>query len=125
MGIEALVLTALLFQAEPPPAPAALRDAETAIRKFHKADYAKKAPAAMQALAKKLIEEGAATAEGPHVRFAYFTEARDLAAQAADVATAFAAVDELAKTFQVDGIAMKAAALAAASRGTRTAEMLQ
>src|SRR5262249_49749336 len=95
---------------------------EKDIRNFLKADYAKRTPAAMQALARKLLEEGTKTTDNLAVKYVYFCEARDQAAQAGDVATSFAAVDEMSKSFQVDAAAMKLAALAVAARAPRNPE---
>ncbi len=106
----------------PEPAAAAQKEAEKRIRELFRAEYAKRAPADLHALAKALIQEGQATTDDDVSRYVYFRESRDLATQAADAVTALAAVDHLARLYAIDADAMKAAALAAVERAVRSPE---
>jgi hypothetical protein len=103
----------------PEPDARAKTTAEVLIRDIYKVDYARRSPADQQALAAKLIQQAAETKDDPAAQFVLLREARDLAAQAGDPATALDAVDKLAAGFAVDALAMKSAALAAASRAPR------
>ncbi len=95
------------------PEPDAAQQKETLkkIRDLFREDYAKKLPAEQQALAHKLFQNGTETADDLPARYMLLREARDLATQLGDVDTAARAVDELAKTFAVDGPALKLAVL--------------
>lgn len=95
----------------PEPAPAAREEAEKIIRELFKADYARRKPEELQALARKLLQQGRDTKDDPTARFVLLDEARDVAAQAGDVGTALEAADLLGSTYAVDGIAMKTSIL--------------
>ena len=105
-----------------PPAEAQRREAEKTVRELFKADYARRGASDLAALGRKLLGEGARLKEESAMKFALLSEARELAAQAGDVETAFAAVDELTGTFDVEALALKTAVLAAAARAVRTSE---
>jgi predicted Ser/Thr protein kinase len=105
------------------PEAARVKEAERTIREAFKADYAKRSPADLAALGKKLLAEGQKVQDDPVARFALLAEARDVGAQAGDVPTAFAAIDELDRTFVVDSAAMKGEALATASRTAKTPDL--
>ncbi len=111
------------FTPAPAPEAAKVKEAEKAIREAFKADYARRAPADLAALAKKLLAEGQKVQDDPVARFAMIAEAKDLAAQGGDVPTAMAAIDDLDRAFVVDAAAMKGEALAAASRTAKTPEL--
>jgi hypothetical protein len=107
---------------QPEPPAAALKEAEKQIRDLYKADYARRTPADLQALAQRFLKEGLSAADDAAVRYVYLREARDLAAQAADAATAMSAAEHLGRLFAVDSAAQKTAALAAVERAVRTPE---
>jgi hypothetical protein len=102
---------------DPPKAPvpgaAAQQDAVKLIRDLFKADYAKRTPADVQALAVKLLQQGRETKDDPVGQFVLLQQARELAVQAGDLATALAAVDEAAKAYDVDSLSLKIQSLAA------------
>src|SRR5207248_225012 len=75
-------------------------------------------PAARVKLAAELLQQGRDTKDDLALRFVLFEQARDLAAKGGDAALAFTAVDEMGKTFAVDVLTHKAAALAVASNAT-------
>ena len=69
------------------------------IREIYAADYKDKSYAARRTLALRLIDAADRTQKDTDAKFALLREARDLAAGAGDVPTAFAAVDRLVDTF--------------------------
>jgi len=101
------------------PDAAALRDAEKVIRDAFKGDYVKKNPADLSSLAKKLLGEAMKPQKDAGLHYALLEECREVAAQAGDVATAMTAVDELDRTFAVDGFAIRAESLAACMKSTK------
>jgi len=108
LGVVLLLLTVQAAPAqEPEPSPAAQKEAEKEIRELFKAQYAKRSPADQQALARKLLESGLETKDNPAGRYVLFREARDVAVQAGDVATALTSVDELAGAFVVDRLSLR------------------
>lgn len=106
----------------PEPEAEAQKEAEKVVRDVYKSDYAKKTPADQRALARKLLENGLATKNDPAARWVLLREARELAAQGGDAATALGAAAEAAKTFDVDGLALKTAALTALARAAHAPE---
>jgi hypothetical protein len=82
------------------------------IKDLYKADYAKRKPQEILELAAKLLQEAAETRDDPTARFVLLREARDLAAQAGNAATCLQAIDELAREYEIDALAMKAEWLA-------------
>jgi hypothetical protein len=103
---------------DPPKAPvpgeAAQQEAMKLIRDLFKAEYARRAPADVQALAAKLLQQGRETKDDLVGQFVLLQQARELAVQAGDLATALAAVEETGKAYAVDGLGLKVQALAAA-----------
>lgn len=128
-------LGALSLRAQDPAAPAAgkppeppereQRLAENLIRDHFREEYSKQAPADRLALARKLLDQGRGTREADAERFVFLREARDLAAQAGDLRTALEALGAIAESYRVDAPAMKAAVLALAGKGSRSAETMR
>lgn len=122
------VLPALLLLASqngpfsPEPAKDLQAERLKVIKDLFKDDYARRAPADQQALAQKLFQQGVQTADDPASRFVLLREARDIAAAAGDLDTSLRAVDEIAKTFAVDAVAMKTTILAKASSSAKDPE---
>ncbi len=106
----------------PLPDAAKARESESAVRELFKEDYAKRSPADLQALSKKLLQEALKLQDDPAAKFVFLSEARELSAQAGDVQGALAAIAELERTFEVDGAAQRAAALPVAARSARSPE---
>ena len=104
------------------PEPSTLKEAEKTIRDLYKAEYAKKSPADQLVLAQLLLKQGRETIDDPKARFVLLREARDLAQLAGDLETVLAAVDELAESFDLDGLGTKNAALIKLSTAVRTPE---
>ncbi len=101
----------------PQPDNTAVARAEKTLSKMFKDDLAKAKTdqAAARDLANTLLREARQTNEDPPLRFTALALARDLAAQTGDTSTALAAVEELAKHYIIDALAMKAALLLLAS----------
>ncbi len=82
------------------------------VKEVYGDEYSKaKTSAEKQALAKRLLEKGTETEDNPANRFVLLRLARDIATQAGDGLTAFATIDAMAETFQIDVLAMKAGVL--------------
>jgi len=104
----------------PVPDAAAQQEALAVVREVYKDAYEKADdPSARQALAKKLLGEGIGTDDNPAGRFVLLKVARDIATQAGDGATAFQAVEEMAKTYRVDALDMKAEILTQGAKMAR------
>lgn len=102
-----------------PDAPAR-REAETRIKRVFADDYAAvRGPTEQVTLAEKLLDEGVQTADDPPARYVLLREAADLALSAGAVDTAWRAVDQLARFYQLDPIAEKRAMLIALGRTAR------
>jgi len=122
----AIILGALAFQDRTPiPDPSAQKEAEKVVRDIFKDDFAKKAPADRVALAGKMASQAAGLKDDPVTAYVLLSGAQDLYSQAGDVSKAFDTIDLMAKTFAVDGSALKAAALASAGKTSKTPEDAQ
>jgi len=97
----------------PVPEGAKVKEALGLVREVFAEEYAAaKTGPQKAALAKKILQEGATGEHDPTSRYALLRVARDLAAIAGDAETALKAIDELARRYRVDAIAMKATVLA-------------
>jgi hypothetical protein len=110
------VLLAILLafaQDKLPPEPDAAVQKETLkkVRDLFKDEYAKKQPAEQIALARKLLQSGVETSGDDAAKFVLLKEAREIAVAAGDPETALRSADETAKSFAVDGAALKLAVL--------------
>lgn len=112
--------------------PASLPDQATVdkltalIRKLYKAEFKKSAdPKAAQALAATLLQEAKATRDDPPVRYAALLLVRDLATGVGDLATAAAAIDELAAHYPVERRALLLDAITRSAAKMTTAEASQ
>jgi len=110
---------------QPVPEPAAQAQLEKTVRDLFKDEYARKSAQDVAALAKKLLQQGLQTSDDPVARYVLLREARDLAAQAGDIVTAMAAIDELGKAFVLDPIDMTSSALTTAVKASKTPEALE
>jgi len=124
-----LVLSLSAFAAqesrEPVPDSAAQKAAEKVIRDVFKTEYARKGPSDKLALAQKMLEQARQSQESPASRYILFREAQDIASQAGDHAVAFQVIQEMAKVFAVDPLALKTAALGNAVKNSRTTASLK
>lgn len=105
------------------PDEAKLAEADKLIKELFKVEYTaalKGKPPARLILANKLLQKAAETKDDLAARFVLLREARDLAAQAGDTALTLGAVEELVRTYAVDALDMKSAALTAASKAALT-----
>jgi formylglycine-generating enzyme required for sulfatase activity len=127
-----LILAVATAQDPPPkrhPVPdKAVRDAISGeIRDLFRDEYAKRDPESRKAFAASLIDYARKT-QVPDQRFTMFVEARDVAAEAGEIGTAFAAVDRIAAEYDVDAewtaAAQKVEVLDTIRKATRSRETL-
>jgi hypothetical protein len=104
-------LTAKADDRTPVPDEAALSAAAKQIKDLFKAEYDRKKPADVLALATKLFQQAAETKEMAAPRFVLLREARDLAARSGDMTLALQATDELSKGFAVNTLEYRMAVL--------------
>ena len=98
-----------------PPSAAQQIEAEQTIRCLLDVEFGTNEPAQLRALGRQLLRLGVETFDDPVHRFVLLRLARDLATQAGDVRLAFAAIDEIARTYDVDPLQMKLECLHAAA----------
>lgn len=112
-----VLLPSLIIASELPiPGEPAQASALDLIKEVYKTDYeAARTNVQKATLAKKMLQDSAATNDTTN-RYVLLRVAKDVAAQAGDVDTAFAATSQLERRYEVDGLMMKAAAVAAASK---------
>src|SRR5262245_1526719 len=101
---------------KPAPDAAAQAAAEKSIKDLFKKEYAKAGTAPKVQLAALLLDAGLKTNDDPAARFVLFREAADVAAQVGDARILLAALDAMAKDFQVNGLEMKCMALEVAAK---------
>ncbi|MDB5309188.1 MAG: hypothetical protein JWO38_3390 [Gemmataceae bacterium] len=102
----------------PVPTDDALEKAHKIVREALKEDFARKQPAEKKLLAQKLMTLADETPDDPAGRYIMLREAGDLAVEAGDPALAAAAVDGLARWYEVDALGLKATALEKLSAGS-------
>ena len=108
----------------PVPDEAAVKKAETEVRELFKSDYKSTDATDRRAFAKKLLDAGNKDDLDPPTRYVVLREAAELAAQAEDLGTSFAAVERLALRFEVDPFGLKADVLASARKAARRTDVL-
>jgi len=104
------------------PEAARQKEAEKLIRDLFKDQYAKKAPADRKVLAQQLLEQAVKTNDDAAALWVLTRDAQDAAAQIGDVRLALEAVEIAARSFDVDALAMKGVAIAAAAKAAKTPE---
>jgi hypothetical protein len=104
----------------PVPDAASLKESEKLLKDLFKDAYAKKDPAGRRSLALTLLEQRSKVAGDAPSAYAIFREASDAAVQGNDLRTAFRALDELTDRFDVEGAALRLAALTALAKTART-----
>lgn len=104
------------------PDAAAQKEAEKLIKDLFKDEYARKAAADRQALARKLYQQALDSKDSPASQYVLLRESADLAAETQDVAGCLKSIEELAKSFRIDAWKVKAAALGTATKTARTPE---
>lgn len=122
--LAVLILAACAVAQDKPAAPSPVEqtEVEKMIKDVFKDDYLKRAPADRQALGKRLLSQGIQSKDDLKYRFVLLREARDIAAQSGDTATALEAVDELSKSFTVEAGPMKLAVIAQAAKAAKTVD---
>jgi len=106
----------------PAPEKGAVTAGEVQIRNVYRADYAKRIPSEKSALATRLLERGQATEVNDPLRYVLWSEAKEQASGAGDVATSLAAIDLLSKSYEVDGLEVAAESLTETARTVKTPE---
>ena len=110
----------------PVPDDAALAKASKEVFDIYSAEYqAARSPTQKVDLAKKFLDQAAASRNEPAARYVLLKSARDLAAQVGDAAVAFQAIDELNAAFDVDGTGMKVETLNKVAKATLTPAQLK
>ena len=119
----AMVLAQDTPQRSPVPSKAVLAKARALILEIFKDDLtgATEPPAQIK-LAEYLLQQGRDSKDEPGNRYMLFTYSRELAARAGDAPLAMKAVDELALSFQIHPLEMKAATFAEAVANTQSKE---
>lgn len=120
-----LALAAPQDDRRPAPDAAAQAAFEKTVKEVFKTEYLKRSAADVVSLARKLLQQGRETTDDPTGRYVLLREARDLAAQGGDLATALAAIDELAKTYAVDAVELSTAALTTVGKTAKGPEALE
>jgi hypothetical protein len=108
----------------PVPDAAKQKETERLLKDLFKDQYAKKAAADKQILARTLLDQARRTKDDPVTVWVTCREAQDLAAQVCDVKTLIAAIEETARVFDIDALPMKSAALATAGKAAKSPEEL-
>jgi hypothetical protein len=104
-----------------PPDAEALREARRTVEEvYHDELGAAKQPESKAELARKLLREG--MRDDGAGGYTLLVLARDLAAEGGDLETAFEAVDQTQKVFEVDALKLKVEAAASAVKGVRDRE---
>src|SRR5882672_7343443 len=111
-----------VFPRAPVPEAAKQKEAEKLLKELYKEQYAKKGANDRQILARALLDQARKSLEDPAALWVIYRDAQDFAAQTGDLKTLLTAVDETARYFDVDGPAMKHAALTVAAKSAKTAE---
>ena len=105
----------------PMPDASAQAEAMKSVREVYGADYGRaRTPVDRAALAERLRKDAAQEKDDRVARFVMLRFARDIAANAADVATAMRAVDEMSAGYAIDAMPMRLDVLAAASNAAST-----
>lgn len=124
-GTTAAEPPAMAAKRLPVPDAAALAAADKAMKETYAADYAKKLPADRKKLADRLYADGKESTKEAATQYVLLKEAAALAAEVADAPLAVRAADALAETFEVDGFALKLAALEKIAAGTTNTQTLR
>lgn len=100
----------------------AQKDSETKIRAVFKEDYSRKAPQDVQALARKLLEQGLGLGNDDSSKYVMLRDSRDFATQIGDLETAMKALDAMGQAFEIEPVSLKVAAANKAAPQMRGAE---
>jgi hypothetical protein len=98
------------------------KEAEKVVRDIFKEQYAKKAPADRQALARLLLAQTKDAGNDPAALWVMLRDAQENAIQACDVPTAVASIETTALYFDVDAPLLKNTALVAAGKNGKSTE---
>jgi hypothetical protein len=121
-GFGVALAAAVSAQEERAPVPPAaeLKRAEGAVRELFKEEYKSKDPEARRGLAQKLRAEAKDAKNDLTTRYVLLRDARDFAAEAADLELAFDAIDALGALFDVKVGDLRGDAISAARKAARS-----
>lgn len=108
----------------PVPTDAQVAEATKLVRETLKDEYKGTSALKRREFARELLRQGIDTRDDAAARYVLLSDSADMAAGAGDAVTVSRAVDELAKTFQIDPIEMKAAKLSQAASAAFTREAI-
>jgi len=106
----------------PIPEASGQRDAEKLIKELFKDQYAKKALPDRKRLARVLLDQASKSQDDPAALWVLCREAQDISAQNGDVTTALEATEAASRFFDVDGMALRNAALVMAGKTAKAPE---
>jgi hypothetical protein len=110
----------------PVPGEKAQEEAQQLVREVYTKEQDRaKTSAEKVELARKMLDQADETATDPATRFVLLRTARHLASEACDAETSLAAVDRMARVFDVDGPAMQEETLQALAEAARTSSQFQ
>ena len=98
------------------------KDAEKVVRDLFKDQYAKKAAADRKALARLLLDQAGQVQNDPTSLWVLYREALDAATQSGDQRTAFETIDGMARSFDMDPLALKNSTLATLGKSMKSLE---
>jgi hypothetical protein len=109
----------------PVPEKPAEKDAIGKVHDIFKEEYSRKGQADKLALSRKLLNQALQVNDDSASQYVLLRESQDLATQSGNLESALAAIDELSKRFQIDGLFEKCAALSTAVKSAKTVEDLK
>jgi len=104
------------------PEAAKQKDAEKMVRELFKEQYAKKTPADRKALARLLLEQAAQVQNDPMSQWVLYREALEAATQGGDQRTSFEAIEGMARSFDLDPLALKNSTLTTLAKSVKSLE---
>lgn len=114
-----ILLLIAVIQLQPEPDASVRRQGEADLKSQFKAEYARRLPGDVRALAARLIESASAgELREPGMRYSAFVEARNLYLRTGDIPEAFKSIDVMASVFSVDVVTEKTVFLSRASSGS-------
>lgn len=116
------LLIAALQSKEPLPDTSSQKRIEKEIRETLKADYSRRDKDGRRALARLLLRKGTETKDDSAVRYVLLREAKEIASEALDLSTAYAAIGLLEERYDVNAEEFRASALTSARKAVRTTE---
>ena len=98
------------------------KESEKTIRDLFKEQYAKKVAADRKALARLLLDQAVQIKDDPTSLWVLYRDALDAAVQGGDQRIAFEVIDAMARSFDIDPLALKNSSLATLAKSVKTLE---